>query len=997
MAHSFVFKIKLANDHGNWPKLTRDETRRYGFQGQLKQQQVFTGLYDRTSSVFNLVPGQFVLEFANPPSANSNDKRILDTYDAFVTHCAEKVLNPHNLALQKLDEKGRIVLIFNVINTASNPSPSTETNATLSAGKTSEIQQPTKKDDAELEDKWQRETAEALARSSHEDHQQQSQPIVSEATQLGLRAFAQVERHQKQRNSSNPSTNFLDSSSADVNPPMIWNWASPPPPPTSTTLASLQRHQDTSSSSSSSTTASANSAPSEDPTSRDLSDQRRENQLSAFSKSTHSTAGPGNGYNPYYSVPAPYLHPSTSLDEHVPTQTAPVEQGSQSAQAETEHEHEHEHEPKEEETEAWSGVKTLLRNFVKDLNRHLADNFGDDAVGFELSLPPRSPADVESESKRDCGTGKAEAPTKHVHSSCFCDRCLKTIVGVRFKCQQCSNYDLCDSCIEEKNKFHADEHVFGEIEKPGDKVVLPSTVPTIADVEVPKPEAQTLHEHPAFCDLCDKSIRGTRHKCVNCPDFDVCDSCIAVVDDLHPHHNFVPIYDPSHVKIKPQPGDRAVHRNISCDGCGTQPILGVRYKCTHDECPNFDLCAACEAEPVARHPRSHNLLKIREPVRGTGMQARRSIIARARGLENEEESRYSATAQTEVSNTDLSSGFATLLQSIRTAVPAAFADPSSSSEGQACTAEFVQVGGDKTLVIDLDIDPSAHGLPSVMHVPIQVPKDGGLEEKIATSPVQAFDVEEKLAEEKVVVEEDEEKPAVVKQEDTPAPALGARFVSDVTLEDRSVVPAGSLFTKIWRVQNNGTLKWPQGTHLVNVGGFSRFAPSGGATLSRDVGLASPGEIVELQVDLQAPEDDGRHLDHWRLSTEEGERFGDRIWIDITVESDEERLRQSGSSLSSSIVAPSMNADGFNGAPPSTAASLTSGGLSVSSCAGDSDHVRESREVIAQSDDDEEDSDENSSENEEDSSDSSDDDDDDDFVVLSGTDPNDSETDSEWDA
>lgn len=34
------------------------------------------------------------------------------------------------------------------------------------------------------------------------------------------------------------------------------------------------------------------------------------------------------------------------------------------------------------------------------------------------------------------------------------------------------------------------------------------------------------------------------------------------------------------------------HPSVSCDGCGVDPIKGIRYKCS--VCPNFDFCANCE-------------------------------------------------------------------------------------------------------------------------------------------------------------------------------------------------------------------------------------------------------------------------------------------------------------------------------------------------------------------------------------------------------------------
>jgi peptidoglycan hydrolase-like protein with peptidoglycan-binding domain len=54
----------------------------------------------------------------------------------------------------------------------------------------------------------------------------------------------------------------------------------------------------------------------------------------------------------------------------------------------------------------------------------------------------------------------------------------------------------------------------------------------------------------------------------------------------------------------------AAHGNVRCDGCNVFPIVGPRYNCT--VCPDFDLCAKCEASSV--HPAEHPLLKLRQPV-----------------------------------------------------------------------------------------------------------------------------------------------------------------------------------------------------------------------------------------------------------------------------------------------------------------------------------------------------------------------------------------------
>ena len=45
----------------------------------------------------------------------------------------------------------------------------------------------------------------------------------------------------------------------------------------------------------------------------------------------------------------------------------------------------------------------------------------------------------------------------------------------------------------------------------------------------------------------------------------------------------------------------------------TKRIHGVRYKCMHADCPDFDLCSVCESHPIALHPDSHPLLKMKTP------------------------------------------------------------------------------------------------------------------------------------------------------------------------------------------------------------------------------------------------------------------------------------------------------------------------------------------------------------------------------------------------
>merc|ERR1712048_161390 len=53
-----------------------------------------------------------------------------------------------------------------------------------------------------------------------------------------------------------------------------------------------------------------------------------------------------------------------------------------------------------------------------------------------------------------------------------------------------------------------------------------------------------------------------------------------------------------------------VHYGVICDGCGMDPIVGVRYKSTQRG--NYDLCAACEPS----HDPADPLIKIKLPLGG---------------------------------------------------------------------------------------------------------------------------------------------------------------------------------------------------------------------------------------------------------------------------------------------------------------------------------------------------------------------------------------------
>merc|ERR1712166_130070 len=108
--------------------------------------------------------------------------------------------------------------------------------------------------------------------------------------------------------------------------------------------------------------------------------------------------------------------------------------------------------------------------------------------------------------------------------------------------------------------------------------------------------------------------------------------------------------------------------------------------------------------------------------------------------------------------------------------------------------------------------------------------------------------------------------------------LHMKFVADLSLPDRTELMPGDVISKTWRVINSGADTWPDQSRLTHVGSdlFEGARPSA-------VPCLEPGTETELSLDeMITPAEPGRYMSHWRLCTPEGNKFGDRLWFDVTV-------------------------------------------------------------------------------------------------------------------
>ena len=470
--------------------------------------------------------------------------------------------------------------------------------------------------------------------------------------------------------------------------------------------------------------------------------------------------------------------------------------------------------------------------------------------------------------------------------------------------------------------------------------------------------------HNARCDLCDSYIYGTRHRCLQCPDYDMCAPCYRGVKDLHPLHSFVTLTNPTAVHIRTPASHRVLHPGVICDSCN-QSIRGPRYKCTHEACPDFDLCAACEALPVPQHDPSHLLLKIRAPAAFFGLGSLRGAIERGIvlgrsivGDASASRPRNAKVTRTELQPgpgndhtlyVDVDMGDPTMSsQEIRIPVTLPLATGQTTGETVSATARDPVPSPSVTAPRVIDVPSAVTGLTdqarAILHdfsahlretakaeiarriellkekaseavpttsevtqgetvnVDVVTPLPEASSSKVE-SPADAVVAPPEIAPpsqgetagpavEAASAESESSQPSV----DSPqmaAPAetesaaplvdspptqrvLSATFVQDVTIPDHSVVPAGAIFAKVWKLANLGNVDWPADATLVHVGGFGG---DGEKTLC-EVPVARVGEVVEVCVpEIQAPDASGHFVSYWRLADSHGRRFGDKLWVE----------------------------------------------------------------------------------------------------------------------
>jgi hypothetical protein len=428
-----------------------------------------------------------------------------------------------------------------------------------------------------------------------------------------------------------------------------------------------------------------------------------------------------------------------------------------------------------------------------------------------------------------------------IHYGVICDCCEKIIRGMRWKCLTCSNYDLCQDCKSKQPTIHnhANSHEFKPIPYPQNYCSSNS-------------KRITASLHSAVCDFCESQIYGTRHKCINCPDFDLCNGCISLAPTQHPNHTFMPIYRPGEPEIKIP--DAVSHPGIRCDGC-EKLIIGVRFKCAN--CPNFDFCGNCEASPLNTHDTTHIFLKVKFPV-SIPIPSSYPLLS---NYYVRRESKINTTLNGLIGKQDYPK------------------EKKSSS-----TNNDTDASEDSSLHQPVIVQPS---IKVESRAPIDLYKHS-LSSSIPSTPLTQTLQQEILNPYTLGSNQIDNSNSLLKTK------LESRFVEDVNFPDGTTLVPRAQFIKKWRMENVGNVAWPESTVLTFVGGSEMFGDNYSSKNNNGfhVGLVNVGEIKEVFAELQAPSESGEYTSYWRLVDGEGNKFGHRLWCAINVEDDDSNMTAS---------------------------------------------------------------------------------------------------------
>jgi next-to-BRCA1 protein 1 len=457
----------------------------------------------------------------------------------------------------------------------------------------------------------------------------------------------------------------------------------------------------------------------------------------------------------------------------------------------------------------------------------------------------------------------------------------------------CPDFDTCSSCFSITYDQHP-QHGFVKIRNTDDLMIRNGLA---ADVR-----------HYASCDGCQKTIYGTRYKCMHpdCPDFDLCGVC-----EAHP----IPVHPSTHPMLKMKTADTVVPTVYRVGQTQMISNRGEPKEATREDdksrplptppmpavvinekpLPDIQTERAVETEasssmessvtgftlpPLALDPRSDLFREFWPRVTEELRHHSRSSVA-------------SRTASQEQGVNDVAMPHA------NDAPAATVVDPFRDPEPKPIVVKLQSPDLSTQALLSRPI-PTFNGpemAQSRMAPVANISLAALLNNYRSASPTFSGTLAESVGsvEDDAQIETVPSVPCSPALEPAPLVILMASFISDTTVPDGQIFPPGAEFVKSWRMVNNGPSDWPETTELHYAAG-EKFSLG-----SQKVKVGKVATGVEVDVwtgELKAPEAPGKYRSYWRLSDGKGLYFGHSLWVDITVA---ETGNQSDGSLASSSV------------------------------------------------------------------------------------------------
>lgn len=261
-------------------------------------------------------------------------------------------------------------------------------------------------------------------------------------------------------------------------------------------------------------------------------------------------------------------------------------------------------------------INTTCTKLLTDLEERLSNQIKDAINSVAEKSFTNEERKCNPEPKLD-----TEPKSTTVHRGFSCNSCYPVnarnnypIKGVRYKCLDCYDFDLCDKCerngvsVENHNSLHTMV-----------KIIKPSACtkhPELMKKESSKQKRSTKLHYGIFCDSCHPEgksfstpIKGCRYKCLQCEDFDLCEDCEArgFTNNIHKSdHIMAKVSTPVNARfslsnfIKSADEEPPNFPNIYCDFCCEEGkpnsivAKGVCYCCTI--CADFHMCETCHTQ-----------------------------------------------------------------------------------------------------------------------------------------------------------------------------------------------------------------------------------------------------------------------------------------------------------------------------------------------------------------------------------------------------------------